>query len=311
MFNKVGTKALLLVLVVLAGLYLLADRYSLRSQDRTFRQYVVQVDTGAVVGLTLHPRSMEGEPLHLSRTEEGWSVTGPEGRAYRADAALVHGILGQVAMLPAERMIGGILLVGERHELTDSLRNRAVFHLVDGDSVVLDIGRSTFAPSGTGSWTYVHVPGEKDVFATPGTLQMEADRALTDWRPTQLVRGEATDLVRLTFTFPGDTGYVMERRGQDWLIDGQPCDGGRVERFVESLVRSKARGFQDDADVTGVQPSHRLTVVDTTRSTPIVVTVYPWNGGFVVTSTQNPGEVMTFDAFRELPRMFREKSAFL
>ncbi|MCB0783704.1 MAG: hypothetical protein KDC02_05645, partial [Flavobacteriales bacterium] len=74
MFNKVGTKALLLVVVVLAGLYLLADRYSLRAKDRTFREYVVQVDTTAVVSFSLHPRRAGGDELRFERTPDGWTV---------------------------------------------------------------------------------------------------------------------------------------------------------------------------------------------------------------------------------------------
>ena len=175
----------------------------------------------------------------------------------------------------------------------------------------LDVGRSTFAPGESGAWTYVNVPGETEVFATPGTLQMEADRILDEWRPHHLVRGDTAGIYRLTYTFPADTGYVMELGPQGWTIDGEFADQYRLKRYLESLVLSKAMRFADGADVTGRTPEYRLVIEDRDRAEPIVIEVFPWQGTHVVTSTQNPGTLLEFDAFRELPRMFREKSAFL
>ena len=309
MFNKVGTKALLLVVVVLAGLYLLADRYSLRAKDRTFREYVVQVDTTTVVSFSLHPRRAGGDELRFERTPAGWTVQ--HGDTLRpADDELVRTFLGPFTGLRAKRMVGGIKLVGERHELTDSLRNRAEFRLVNGDPVQLDIGRSTFAPGEEGAWTFVHVPGEKDVFATPGTLQMLADRILNEWRPHHLVRGDTVGFRRLTYTFPSDTGYVMELGPEGWTIDGKAADQYRLGRYLESLSGAQAMHFADDADITGLSPAYRLEIDDVDRTDPIVVEVFPWRDGFVVTSSLNPGSVMAFDAEREVPRLFRPRSAF-
>ena len=156
----------------------------------------------------------------------------------------------------------------------------------------------------------MHVPGEKDVFATPGTLQMLADRILNEWRPHHLVRGDTVGFRRLTYTFPSDTGYVMELGPEGWTIDGKAADQYRLGRYLESLSGAQAMHFADDADITGLSPAYRLEIDDVDRTDPIVVEVFPWRDGFVVTSSLNPGSVMAFDAEREVPRLFRPRSAF-
>jgi hypothetical protein len=66
--------------------------------------------------------------------------------------------------------MGMIRLLGERYQLTDSTLCRITFIHVDGTEHSLNLGSTTFAPGKVGSWTYVNVPGEREVYSVEGLL---------------------------------------------------------------------------------------------------------------------------------------------
>jgi hypothetical protein len=69
-----------------------------------------------------------------------------------------------------KRDMGMIRLLGERYDLTDSSLARISFTRADGHVDALNLGSTTFAPGKVGAWTYVNVPGEREVYAVVGLL---------------------------------------------------------------------------------------------------------------------------------------------
>ena len=63
-----------------------------------------------------------------------------------------------------------IRLLADRYQLTDSTLCRITFTDLDGGERALNLGSSTFAPGKVGSWTYVNLPGEREVYSVEGLL---------------------------------------------------------------------------------------------------------------------------------------------
>jgi hypothetical protein len=66
--------------------------------------------------------------------------------------------------------MGMIRLLAERYQLTDSTLCRITFTELEGGQHALNLGCTTFAPGKVGSWTYVNVPGEREVYSAEGLL---------------------------------------------------------------------------------------------------------------------------------------------
>lgn len=307
MFGKLRTTHLVLLLLGLAAVWWLSGLISPIAQQRTFTESLLHLDTNAVTGFTITPASYKGfPPIRFERRGEDWRMYwGKDSGA--VDMRPVHELLRSWSNMHVIRMAGRVTEVGSRYDLRDSTADRLTIALGKEIHELL-VGRQT---AGEPPMTLVNIPGDPNAYAIEGSLGSYADFTFSDWLPKYLVTGDPKNWRRIVFNFPSDSGYVMERSGDRWLLDGAPTDPGRIDRYLHSLARSRGRSATDPADTLAAIPQFRLIVEDTTRSAPITVVIYVSNGKFIVRSSLNPGTVMPFDGREEVPRMFRSRTAFL
>lgn len=307
MWSDRGTRALVLVLLALAALYAISFLFGPRAKQRTFREVVMTLDTAAVVSITVRPAVLGHEALVMERRVGGWGLRFRD-RTYHVDTARVRKVLGACAVMPVKRLAGHMDQVSGRYELTDSLMDHLEFQLVDGRTVGLHVGRSTFASGGMGMWSYVNVPGETEVFAVDNEISMIVEQGLDDWRAKYLVVGKPEAVRRMTFTYTADSSYVMERANDVWQVDGQPVEKGRVDQYLASLVRAKVQDFADTVNTDNAVLEYALRVEYEDGTPTVDVEVHMAWSGLIVRTSLLPGAVMRFDAYREMPRMFKTRA---
>lgn len=310
MWSNLSTRALLIAAGVLALLFLISDLWSPRAKDRSFREVVMTLDTAAVTGFSLFPSSLRPAELRFDRSPDGWMVS-LDGIAHRADDERVREFLGGHAVMRSKRLTGFMDLVKERYDLTDSLRETAVFRLVDGGDRTVHYGRNTFAPGKVGMWSTINLPGEDEVFSVEGTMSMLAEQPFAEWRTKWLVRGDPAHIQRLRFSYSMDTAFVVERVGGTWMVDADTADQSKVDGYLAPLVRSRAQAFADTVNIAGLSPDHSLEVSFDDGRAPITVNIYTGWSGLVATTSLDPGSKMRFDPARELIRMFKTRGYFL
>jgi hypothetical protein len=307
MFGKLHTKHLLLLILGLAGLWWLSGLFSPRAQQRTFRENILKLDTNAITGFTITPALNKGlPPIRFQRAGDSWRMHWGTDSGM-VDPHPIHELMSSWSNMRVVRLAGGMAEVRDRYDLGDSTTDRLSI-TAGKETHELLVGRQT---AGEPPMTMVNLPGDEHAYAIEGSLGTYVDYTFSEWLPKYLVTGDPKDWIRLTFNFPADTGYVMERQGERWTIDGVQTDPERTEKFLRSLSRARAQSVTDPADTLSAVPQFRLVVEDTTRSAPIVVVVFASNGRFIVRSSLNPQTVMPFDGRQELPRMFRPRTAFL
>ncbi|MCB0794979.1 MAG: DUF4340 domain-containing protein [Flavobacteriales bacterium] len=311
MWNKVSVRALLIAVAVMATLYAITFLWGPRTKDRTYRDLVMRLDTAAVTSFSIRSASQAGSTFTFERDPNvQWIVSSGDQR-HRADVQRVNEVLSTCARMKVKRFVGYIDLVRDRYALADTLKDLILFHLVDGQEIAIEVGRNTFSPGEVGMWSYVKLPKENEVFAVESTLSMLTDQPLEEWRPKTLVNGRAEDVIRMSFHYANDTDFVLWKDTAGWHLDDGPASSIRCDGFTPSLVRAQAHQFADDADVSGFEVSHSLTVEYASGKEPVTVSVHPTPKGYVVISSLYPERPMVFDAYRELPRMFRTRQAFL
>ena len=309
MFGKRGTRTLLIVLAALPVIYFLSSVRSTRARERSFKEYVMQLDTAMVKRVEFQPRRTKPDPMQLDRTGTDWTVT-HKGITARADNGTVRSLLEKFVAMRTVRVSGMMDKMKDGAELNDSLAIPITFTLDDGTTQELLVGRNSNSPDGRDFWTQVNIPGEKEIYAVSAVLTGQLDQEMSAWRVRTLVKGDPTSWQRLSFTYPADSGYVLQRNGAEWLVDEMPADSAKVNKYLKSLALSRVQQFADTVNVSSLAPMHQLRIDDSASPEPIVVQVYAWGNGYVVTSTLNPGGVMHFDAFREMPRLFRPRHAW-
>lgn len=165
-----STKALLLAGVVLVLLFVVGDRFGMRTNSVEPRTFVMELDTSSIVRIGFQDRANSDHDLLLQRTPTGWTSESV-GASAKADIdSLARELMGRFQRLKVKRDMGMIRLLGERYALTESTMCRITFTDAEGGEQALNMGSSTFAPGKVGAWTYVNVPGEKQVYAVEAAL---------------------------------------------------------------------------------------------------------------------------------------------
>lgn len=164
-----STKALIIAVLSIVALFLIGDFLSLRSNSTEPRTYVLDPDPATVVSIHFEDRADPMNDFLLRLDSNGWERTAPRALDTSATAQ-AHELLRRFELLKVKRDMGMIRLLGERYSLTDSTLCRITFTDVVGNTQALNIGSSTFAPGKVGAWTYVNIPGEKQVYAVEGLL---------------------------------------------------------------------------------------------------------------------------------------------
>jgi hypothetical protein len=171
-----STKALLFAALAILLLFGIGHYFGFSTNSKEPRTYVLELDTAKVVRIHFEDRADATNDFLLRRENGPWERTAPRDVDSSATAQ-ANGIVARFRSLKVKRDMGMIRLLGERYSLTDSTLCRITFTDADGLSQELNLGSSTFAPGKVGAWTYVNVPGEREVYSVEGLLATDLRRA--------------------------------------------------------------------------------------------------------------------------------------
>ncbi len=172
-------KGLIIAAIALTMLFMIGHWFGFRSEGREPRTHVMRLDTAAVVSIHLEDRRSPMNDVHLNRDNMGgWTRTTSSVQALGPEAQ-AREMLTRFHHVEVKRTMGMIRLLAERYHLTEDELFRITFIGHDGGIDALNIGSDTFAPGEVGAWTYVNVPGEREVYAVEGLLLLGI-RAMED-----------------------------------------------------------------------------------------------------------------------------------
>lgn len=306
MSDKVRITLLAALVVVLALIWWIGGRTPLEAEQRSFRQQLLAVDTAALRSFSISPAgARHGSPIQFYRDSLGWTASQGE-HATPAFFEPMNSLLAALVDMRPQAMAGSDAATIDRYGLNDSLATTLILH--DPKEIKLHVGTTT---GGQDPVTAVILEGDPNVYLVPGAITWIMDLDFNGWMPKPMVNGDPANWDRITFVFPGSVGYSLERSGNDWIVNGQPADNVKVEKYLRNLSIYYGRGLEDPNDTLGARLIYSLRVEDNSRKDPIILGIFDAGGKLIARSTlAPPWLVMPFDAEQELPRMFRPPSAF-
>lgn len=164
-----STKALIIAALAIVLLFVLGDRFGLRTNSVEPLTYVLELDTASVVGIRFEDRHDPANDFSYLRQGAIWIHSAPSP-LFTAVTNHANELLERFQRLKVKRDMGMIRLLGERYSLTDSTLCRITFIDVDGRTKDLNLGSNTFAPGKVGVWTYVNLPDAREVYAVEANL---------------------------------------------------------------------------------------------------------------------------------------------
>ena len=285
MFRKINYKILVTVFVVLLALVVLVELLDSKKGNRTFKSDLVEVLADEVSSIELYPRVENGTKIRLFKENDEWRVES-EGKSFKADQASAGRMISELNSIKPKSVVATSKDRWENFEVSDSLGTRV--KLLNGSKVVADLVIGKFSFSQPRNMTsYVRLADEKEVYGVDGMLGMSFNRNVNSFRDRTVIKSNKTDWTKLTFSYPADSSFVLEKIGEKWMIGDMETDSAAVVQYFNSIANLNDGSFTEEKPV--IAPTHQLTIEGNNRMQKVEIKGYYTNAEtFVYESNQNP-----------------------
>src|SRR5205085_580959 len=131
-----------------------------------------------------------------------------------------------------------------------------------------------FEYGGGNGMTYIRHSDEDEVYAVSGYLSFGVNQPFNSWRNKVFVNGNKENWTSVTFTYPGDSSFVLNKSGNMWLVNGEKADSSKATQFINQLSTLQSTGFADGY-VPSSTPLYSVSIGGNNLLTPINIQAFP------------------------------------
>jgi hypothetical protein len=270
------------VFILLLGAAIVTGVIDRRRGAKSFRGTLLKYETAKIDRILLS-KPVTNENIELQKADGIWTML--EGdRKLPADQRIANTIVDYLNELVPDGVISSRKERWSEFEVSDSLAIHV--QLLEGAKKTADfyIGRYVQAP-GVGK-TYLRKSGDNTIYRLSSTIGMEVNRNKDGFRNKTVIKCPTKKLQKLSFTYPADSSFVLEKQDTRWLLDGQPADSAKVASFINAF--SLMYHYQYASDKPDKEPDY-IMLADT-AGIPVEIKGYIMpDDRLVVTSSQNEG----------------------
>lgn len=250
---------------------------------------LVELDSAETTQILIRPARQIKSEIKLMKSGHQWQLTSSDGTKGRLESGAASVALGTLINLRPNQMVARRANRWNEFRVGDSTGTHVQVKAGDDVQADLWIGRSAFASGqggmfSGGAHTYVRRQGEREVYAVPGFLDGQFNRLFDDWRDKTFIRLKRDSIDRITFLYPADSSFVLERRN-GWHLGNILADSAAVANYLNLLEYKNVSTFAAGPP-TGEPP---LRIVFERRAAPIVtLEAWPTANGWTLGSSLQP-----------------------
>jgi Domain of unknown function (DUF4340) len=310
MFKKLNTTTLLILLALLGGIVLFNKFYQDQKNESTFRDIFVNIDTSAVNTILIYPHSEKGKELKISRNGKRWDLQSDKLKTL-ADPVAVQELLSQFAEMKSLSLGGQDKSSWKDLQVSDTAGSRVKMITSNNKTYDMIVGKIGYTPSTRNGLTYIRHAQEEATYAVPGFLSFSINQGFNSWRNRLFLKGNTNNYTTLTFTYPGDSSFVLNKSGNLWLLNGEKADSAQTNAFINQLDNLQGNGFVDSY-MPSAAPVFSLSVNGTNQVSPIKLQAYSADSTrkYILHSSLNPDAYFSESESNLLHRVFAGKAKF-
>lgn len=302
MAKSLNNKTLLYVLGTLIILFVAVKWYQRARVERTLKSELIEIDTSKVTEIFLYPACEKGAEIRFFQEGKEWRVKKGQLVA-ETENNTVKNLLSTLQELKVKNLVSKDKKQWADYQVTDSAGTRV--KVLQGKKVVADLylGRFSYQPAssrygmygggGVTGTTYVRLAGENDVYGVDGFLVFNFNQNFNMFRKQVIARFEPAQVEKIQFSYPADSGYVIELRDNKWMLAGTPVDSNKVAGFLNRLSYKSSTDFNDRFSPQG-NALYTITLEGKSMK-PITIEAYPLQGDtLVINSNHNPKSWFNF-----------------
>ena len=292
---------LLIVLLVLLGGFVLARFLRAPSLESNLEEHLLTIDTSKVSVIHIRPAAENGE-IKLVRAGNAWKVERGETKS-NVEVSHIKTALRSISKIQPER-----LLTRKKEKWADyhvdSTGTNVKVYTGNEDPTEFWIGKTS---SGGNS---VRIEGNDNVYEVKGALDGNFNKRFAGWRDKTFLKVEPEKISRITFEYPSDSSFVVERSNGKWNINNVQADSAKVATY---LNRFRSRTLSEFAD-NFTPPEKPTYIVTLNNDSATSLTLRGWktdDNKWVVTSSLQDQVYFSSNDKTLMNQLFAGKKAFI
>lgn len=267
--KRFNNKILIAVLLGLVAAFVLTKLFRSPARERNLDADLLKVDTAGITEVRLYPVRDKRQEIKLVKDGKGWkamqqNVSGP------ADRNAVNGLLGTLASLKPERIVSRKKEKWDTYHTGDTTGTQVAVFEGGDEQGNLVIGKES------GGLTYLRRNGEDEVYAAKGYLNEVFNKSFSSWRDGTFLRLNPEEVTRISFNYPADSSFVVEKKDKVWMIGNERADSLAISDYLGRFRSKDLSTFADDFSATA-NPDVTITIEDKAMT---LATVKGWRRSF-------------------------------
>lgn len=290
------TKHLLLIVLVLAGIYAVIHFTDTNRNESTIPIENLEIDTATIQSIRFNPELMNKAELLIQREASGWTITHAD-KSYPADKSSVDILLRELGKLRISRMVGKNAESWAKYELTDEQIIPVQIQMEDNKTLRMNIGGFDFDQQTNQPLTYVRFNEDEKSYLVNGYLLGLFNRDLASYRNKTISKCDAEQITKVSFTYPGDSSFVLSKNNGYWFRNMQAIDSTACKTYINSLGNLTSPAIiEEDIDIQKLNPYYTLRIEGDSLET-IEVKAYSGHPLYplIVTSSMNDESIFKGD----------------
>lgn len=321
MSRRFNNRRLLYLLAGLIVILLLTIVIKIPKEKATLKSKIVEFDTSEVSKIILYPMISNGSEIDFVKSSGKWTVQ--QGAVISAtQKGVVKSLFTEVLNLKPQNLAAVDKSKWKEYELTDSLATRVKFLDKRGKILAdLMVGKFSYKQPDNpyGGYvgndfmgtSFVRLSKEKEVYGVDGFISFSLNKKFEDWRDKSFLHSKKEDITTISFTFPADSSYKLNKKDSFWYAGNQSTDSLNIANFLETLSYLNGQGIKDNFKPVS-DPVYQM-LVEGNNLLNFSVKVYKGDDEdeYVLNSSLNPDVYFTSKKNGIFNQLFKPKSYFL
>ena len=251
MKQKVSTKILVIILVILVGIVVVNKMFLSKKSERNFKEILVTIDTTNISEISFIPKQSTDEITFVKKSNN-WFVKSGDNE-YNASSRNIKGLLSELAKLKPKSVVGRKKETWAKFEVNDSLGTK--LKVKEGSKLVADLVvgkfsyKQTNGPQGGQNYiitSYVRLTNDKDIYAIDGQLSLMFNKDVNSYRNTEVAHFVKENVTEIIINTPnGNT--TTAKQNNTWLTNGEQADSLAIDKYLSSITNLTNRNFINDS----------------------------------------------------------------
>lgn len=239
--KKISNTKLIGGLAALCLIYFVVDFSGGRKKSKSLRSELVTIDTAQVSRILVEAPN---KSVQLEKVSGEWELQLDNGKKVVASASAVDNALYALLSIKPSRMASKSRDKWKDYQV-DSTGTRVKVY--EGSDNTLDLVIGRFGMEGQRAYhTFVRLFEDNEVYVAKNFMGFSVSSDPSAYRDQVLARIKKDSIASITFNYPMDSSYRLERIDEVWQANGSPVDSASIAKYLGGLGYISGKEFMDD-----------------------------------------------------------------